>query len=586
MNPSSGIGNIARHVIWTAGATVVVLSVWLLDGPASTTYGGTAAPWRATEAVAASALLVAGTLVAPVRRILGLATAALGLSWLLAEWAGWTAAPGWLRAALLAWTAVLVSLATLTVAVAGGLTGRARRTALSSVAAGAVVVVVAHLVLLDPFADHRCWRTCRPNTLAVGPADGLGDNLRRAGVGVICLVALLVLGSLGWRSVRERRPALSWWSVLGATAMLSGLAVSEGLRLVVVEDPEDAAFAWSFVAANGGAMAWSVGLCVDRWRERRLQSAIFRLVDDVRAAPPGTLERELARAIGDPSLRLFYWSATRRSYVDAEGRPADPLADGQTTLTAVVRDRDPVAALSHSRQINGSRVERAMGPAVRLSLENEQLRAATLAELAELKASRTRIVEHADAERRRIERNLHDGAQQRVVGIALLLRMVRTRLGGRDAAPEMVVLANAEALVEKTLDDLRRLVAGVHPAVLTHGGLQAAVPDLVESSTDLRVRVEALPSRRHPSGVEATAYLVVAESFADARRRAATKLSITFEEVDGKLVAEVVDDAPLGSVPHAAAEFDDRVGSLDGRLTVGAVGGGGTCVRVELPCGS
>ena len=497
---------VLRHVLWPAGALVVALSVRMVGRSPYTTYGALGPWWRWSEATAAAVLIVAGIVALGGHRRVGIAAATAGVLWLTPEWGGAATGGDWVHIAGDASTGLLLAAAVVTAAIGSGLGPVVTRASIRAVVGGAAAFAVANSVLLDPFDDSRCWRRCGHSSLAIDGASSLGRVVERAGVAVLVAATIVVLAATARRSWRRRTRLTSAGTMLATTALLLGLAVPAVLRLFVVEDPHGRPFAVAFFAAAVGAAGVGIGLAVDRWREWRIGAALFGLVEDVRAAPPGSLEAALRRAVGDPSLRLLYWSATLDGYVDATGRPVALPTGNAETVTAVVRRGLPVAALVHGTAIDGGRIERVIPPAVRLSLENEQLRAATLAELAELKASRARIVERADAERRRLERNLHDGAQQRVVGMALLLRTVRARIVDVSGAPSGALLARAEELLTATLDDLRRVAVGIHPAVLADGGLRAAVPDLAESSTDLAVRIDALPHGRQPAGVESAAY--------------------------------------------------------------------------------
>jgi PAS domain S-box-containing protein len=207
---------------------------------------------------------------------------------------------------------------------------------------------------------------------------------------------------------------------------------------------------------------------------------------------------------------------------------------------------------------------------------------------AELKASRARIVEAADAARHRLERDLHDGAQQRLVELALDLRLARARL---DADPEQ-----ARELLDAALEDLaaatgelRELARGIHPAALTEGGLRPALEALAARSS-VAVRLVAVPPARFSAAVEATAYFSVAEALTNAARHGgAGHVEVEAAQAGDRLRVEVRDDGRGGADPAAGSGLRglaDRAAALDGRLDVISPPGGGTVVRAELPCGS
>jgi PAS domain S-box-containing protein len=204
---------------------------------------------------------------------------------------------------------------------------------------------------------------------------------------------------------------------------------------------------------------------------------------------------------------------------------------------------------------------------------------------AELRASRARIVEAADEERRRIERDLHDGAQQRLVHVSLMLRLARDRL---EADPEGGTAALDDAIAELThaTAELRELARGIHPAVLSHGGLAPALSALAERSQP-SAKVVSVPAGRLPTSVESTAYFVVAEALTNATRYAGASL-VTVSAVvdDGHLVVEVHDDGCGGADGQGSGlrGLADRAAALYGEFEVESAAGQGTTVRVSLPC--
>jgi signal transduction histidine kinase len=210
----------------------------------------------------------------------------------------------------------------------------------------------------------------------------------------------------------------------------------------------------------------------------------------------------------------------------------------------------------------------------RLALDNEQLQAQVRAQLEDLRASRARIVERGDAERQRLERDLHDGAQQRLVSLALSLRLARL---GPDTGSDVAGLEDAEAEIRQALAELRRLAHGLYPAALTEEGLGAALEALAEQ-TPGPLALGRLPQERFDPKVEAAAYFVVAETL---KRTRPQRAAVDTTRADGQLVVEVqTDQQPPGEL----TDLEDRVGALDGRLLVQAAPGGGTRIRVELPC--
>ena len=257
-------------------------------------------------------------------------------------------------------------------------------------------------------------------------------------------------------------------------------------------------------------------------------------------------------------------------------------------MTEVEREGRPVAAIIHDPSLREDpELVRRAGAAAAMALENEQLQAALRARVEDLRDSRARMVRATDEERRRLERNLHDGAQQRLVATSLRLRLamgkVETEPGG---ASELLDEAFDE--LQLAIQDLRELAHGIHPAVLSARGLRPALTTLA-ARAPLPVEVDRLIDERLEAPVEAAAYYVVAEALTNVAKYAeATHARVRVERNDGRVLVEVVDDGIGGADPAAGSGLRglwDRVGALDGRLEVRSPPGEGTCVRAELPCG-
>ncbi len=228
---------------------------------------------------------------------------------------------------------------------------------------------------------------------------------------------------------------------------------------------------------------------------------------------------------------------------------------------------------------------RAAAAAAGIAIENARLHAEVRAQLEEVLASRQRIVEAGDRERRRVERNLHDGAQQRLATLALSLAMLRDRDGADPATAAALTQAAAE--LKQAISDLRELARGIHPALLTEEGLPAAVESLVDRSS-LPVRFAADFDARLPVAVEAAAYFVVSESLANVAKYArASTARVKLSLCDGTLRVEVLDDGIGGADPGRGSGLrglEDRVCALRGDFCVETPAGGGTRVFAEIPC--
>jgi signal transduction histidine kinase len=218
--------------------------------------------------------------------------------------------------------------------------------------------------------------------------------------------------------------------------------------------------------------------------------------------------------------------------------------------------------------------------------EYERLNAELRARFEDVRASRARIVESEGEARRRLERDLHDGAQQRLIALALDLRLARARVKDDPEKAEELI-ATAEQELGRALDDLRELARGIHPAVLTDRGLRPALESLAGKSS-IPVEIALLPDERLPAGVESAAYYVVAEALRNAAQYAqATHCVVKVAQDNGHALVEVKDDGVGGADPaggRGLRALADRLGALDGSLELVSAPGEGTIVYAEIPC--
>ena len=322
------------------------------------------------------------------------------------------------------------------------------------------------------------------------------------------------------------------------------------------------------------------------------EMAVSRLLARLRelSVEGGELRDLLAEALGDPSLELGYWFPPVSGYVDQDGRPLDLVQEESDRYLSVVESKERRIAVlvcdpALARQ---TQLVDAVGAAAALALENERLEAELRARVAELRASRIRIVEGADAERRRLERDLHDGAQQQLVVSALSLRMARDSLA-TDPAGAAALLDQAATDLDLATSELRELARGIHPAVLSDRGLGAGLQALADR-TPLTVELSEPPAGRFPAGVEAAAYYLVAEALTNVARYAeASRVRISVVHRDSNLEVTVDDDGVGGADPADGSGLrglSDRVSALDGQFEVLSPPGEGTTVRAVIPCAS
>jgi len=317
-------------------------------------------------------------------------------------------------------------------------------------------------------------------------------------------------------------------------------------------------------------------------------SVLGRITTFFLSSPPRAdrLVREsLAEGLGDESLTIAYWLPEREIFVDDEGREvkiAAATASGRV-WTPVEHDGKLIAAIIHRPDLANTDIVQTAGTAAVLQLENERLRADLRARLDELRDSRARIVQVSDAERRRLERNLHDGAQQQLVALALQLRLARNKTTDEESAK---LIDGALEQLDQALSELRELARGIHPAILSDRGLDAAVRALAERQP-LPTEIEYTVERKLESTVEATAYFVIAEGLANIGKYAGAELAtVHVHEQDGMLEVEVKDDgcggadASKGTGLHG---LEERLRALDGTLTVESEPGEGTLLVARIP---
>jgi signal transduction histidine kinase len=319
----------------------------------------------------------------------------------------------------------------------------------------------------------------------------------------------------------------------------------------------------------------------------RMLRAIARGLLATRIPAGGPVREMLARSLGDRSLSIAYWLPDRRTFVDERGyRVPLPEPGSDRAWTAVEYDGQRVAAIIHDANLDASPdLVEAAASAASLALDNERLKADLRARVEELRASRVRIVEAADAARRRLERDLHDGAQQQLVALAVDLRILRRRVEGDSDAAELI--DQIDEKLGAALAELRELARGIHPAILTDRGLEAALDSLADRSP-LTVRCEIDLDTRPPAPVEAAGYFVVAEALTNVLKYAQASGAVLRARRDGEdVVVELEDDGvggAEGSWGSGLRGLNDRVSALDGTLTVVSPPGRGTLVRARIPC--
>ncbi len=396
-----------------------------------------------------------------------------------------------------------------------------------------------------------------------------------------CLVGLGVLVRRHRRLGKPRRRSIAFVinSFAVALVMIAVLFVLAAFDLPGFREVQRA----TLFVVGLSPLAFLLGLL----DARLARSAVGDLILELRHDPaPPDLRDALANTLRDPSLTLAYWLPDFQTYVDVNGRPVRLPDDDRRSATLIDRNGEHVAALVHDPALDEERqLLEAVGAAAGMSLENARLHAELRARVEELRGSRARVIEAGQKERQRLERNLHDGAQQRLIALSLRLSLLERRLVAEPEAREELDAARRE--IALSLEELRDVARGIHPAVLSGHGLAVAVESLA-AGAPLPVRLALDVVGRLPEPVEVAAYYVVSESLANVAKHAqAREARISLERQPGRLVVEVVDDGVGGADTERGSGLRglaDRVEALGGRLRVWTPLGGGTRVQAEIPC--
>lgn len=567
------------------GAVLVVGGMAIAQGSArATTYAGASAVSAVLAPVAASALIIAGlvhSLSARSARRIGRLALLAAVAWLAQPLIGWEGGPTLIRSvATLGADLLLPVVIHAAVAFPLGVVGpRGSRLLVLAAYAGAALPAVGLAIFRDPFFDPDCWANCSENAFLLRslPNVARAIEVTERWIDVVVIAAFAIHGVrrliLGSGPTRRVLAPVVGSALLVATAIA---ARSTALGLGRVEDPMDLVFLSAFALTSVGLALFGAGLLWVWLRTRLQRRAVAEIVANLGEAPTvGSLDSALAGAIGDPDLRIAYWLGASDRFVDANGRPLpEPVAGPGRVVTALTREGRRFALVSHASGLPSLGSE--MGPAVRLALENERLKAEGLAQLEELRVSRTRIVATADAERRRLERDLHDGAQQSLLAVSYEIRMARDRSDAAEDDGAGAALTRALDGVQAVLDELRDVAHGIYPAILGEAGFRAAVATLADVAP-LRIAGEAIPEERYPEAVETAAYVVVVEALEDAFRRGAVHATVTASREGPVLVVGVRDDGPPRTSELVAIR--DRVGALGGSVKVGP-----TSVEAAMPC--
>jgi signal transduction histidine kinase len=476
-------------------------------------------------------------------------------------------------------------------------TGRLLRPVDRGLAIGFIVVqglwTVAKAYALRPIAWWEC-PTCLDTVDRYIQTYELLDPLGRLETLALTALSLGVLGVVAARYIRATGTARRRLAPLVLAGIVLTLGFTGGflLQTVVPTSARTEAGELRVIILAVLRILVAVGLLIGVLRDDAARGRIADLVVQLDGLPAtDVLQAALRDALGDTSLLVYRWDPAVSTYRDAAGAAAQPPPDGpDRAVLTIEHERAPLLAIEHDPALRDDPgLVSAAVAAVRLAVENERLGAEVRMQLEAVRASRARLVEAQDTERRRIERDLHDGAQQRLVSLQLSLQMLRRNLGPDADPAALAELEAATSEADAAIAEMRELARGVHPAILTEAGLGPALSSLAERSP-LPVELDESIDGRLPAPVEATAYFVVAEALTNAVKHAAAGRAVVQAwTTDDRLHLEIADDGRGGAVIDDGSGLrglEDRVTALGGSFDLASPVGGGTTIAVELPCAS
>ncbi len=461
---------------------------------------------------------------------------------------------------------------------------------LIGIAYGVSVLLQLAFMLVTPDACPECSPATPDNLFAVTDSGTVSDIVMivasAAATGILAASATVLVRR--WRAATAPARRALGPVLFTGLALIAALTALFAVQAIDSSGPVvDVASIPALLAFAALPFAFLAGLLRNRWTRA---GAVGELVERL-GVERASLTETLSDAMGDPTLRLAYWLPEPERFVDANGRTVDvPGPDDPARATTMVdRDGERIGALVHDRSLcEEPELVSAASAAAALAMANERLEAELRARLEDLSESRARLIQTGLAERQRLERDLHDGAQQRLVALSLQVHVARAKLTS-DPEAAGAILDRARDELRLALEELRELARGIHPAVLTDRGLGAAIAGLA-SRFPMPIKVLSTPLARLPTAVEAAAYFVVAESLANmAKHAGASRATVRVARQNGVALVEVHDDGCGGASFDAGSGLKglaDRLAGLDGRLEVVSPPGEGTTVRARIPCES
>jgi signal transduction histidine kinase len=421
--------------------------------------------------------------------------------------------------------------------------------------------------------------------LAVTTRPALAAGVEQVQLSAVAVLLLLGAASLALRRRRASRPSRRGVALtvdaFGVALVMLALLYVAGMRSWPAFE---AIRNLTFAVLGLAPVAFLLGLLDARLARGDVADLVVRL----RTHPTGDLQEPLARALHDPTLSIAYWLPQFAAWADQAGQPVTlPEPGDSRAARLILHDDEPVAALVFDRTLEDDHeLLDAVVAAADIALENGRLQADLRARLTELQDSRVRVIEAGRKERQRLERDLHDGVQQRLVALTLELGMIGEDLSEPAARAR---LERVKSQVAESLEELRDVSRGIYPAVLTGHGLAVALESLA-ARAPLPLQLNVAVGERLPEAVEVAAYYIVCESLANIGKHAHAKsATVNVTKVTDTVVVEVSDDGVGGADTEQGTGLRglaDRVEALGGNLRIWTPPGGGTRLKAEIPARS
>jgi signal transduction histidine kinase len=584
-------GQVSRALGWVppiiataaGGGALVVASTFDTRTTIVHAYSEASSGAGTVTLLAGFVLLAVGSAAWVVRRAdpIGPTCVALSVTWAAGELAGWPSGPAWVPSAGM----VLEPLFVPCLALVGLLHSVPRREhslrprLVAAVAVWALAISVTRALWYDPFFDVDCWRNCSDNVFMLSSRPQLAMDVEQVWRWGLVVVGVVAGITFGWRAAIAARNGPRWTAMVTAPAAVACLAeAARGLTLLgrVPEDPTAPVFQAVFVVRGVTLIAVGIGAAWGRVRMSFIRRSLAQLAGQIGSTRGGDVRALLATALGDPSLDVAHWVPALDRFVDAAGATVPPDEGHGRRSVAITRDGALLGVVTHAGGPAVADLERAIGASAVLAYDNERLRATLLAQVAELRSSRARIVAAGDVARWRIERDLHDGAQQQLLALSFEARLAYAAAVEANETEAGRLLATVIDELQATLAELRDLAHGIFPAILTSGGLAAAIDGLRDTAA-LVLDVDIVGDR-YDQRVEMAAYVSVVEAIHGAELAGASRLSVGVRRVDDDLVL----DLGWGTAPSSevdASMVADRVGALGGEMLVRDDGW-----EVRVPC--